>query len=402
MIFSYLRYPITLQGDTLGSPITVTLPAKGKSLTLRIRCGSREEVVEENNTQGEFHWTPPLSLAQEYPRDNRIPVTLILEQYRKEIRVASRQEQILLALPEEIHPQVLLSYTDAQGCRQIYGGFVCRGKSATFDLPQAGEISLAARVWDDRGRSAQASGKIQVLPYSPPTGEITAVTQKDGTLVSFRGRVTALGGKNQGSFTVLMQQEGGAWQRFPAAQGWEAEGEVTLPALEESWALALEVKDDFETVVIPYHRRPFLDMLPEKRALGIGCRAETAGKILLGLTLDAGGNPIENLGAPQKDGDALTLGYGERTYWHPRLLWENPAPDSPFASQTLDIAGDFLLIEAAVEAGKPTAFWELGKDTALLRAAEGVHRTVERTDKGLTFGTTASGDGFAVPLRIYG
>lgn len=433
MIFSYLRYPITLQGDTLGSPITVTLPAKGKSLTLRIRCGSREEVVEENNTQGEFHWTPPLSLAQEYPRDNRIPVTLILEQYRKEIRVASRQEQILLALPEEIHPQVLLSYTDAQGCRQTYGGFVqgksrlaltaqatgsfgaeigetelesggfvCRGKSATFDLPQAGEISLAARVWDDRGRSAQASGKIQVLPYSPPTGEITAVTQKDGTLVSFRGRVTALGGKNQGSFTVLMQQEGGAWQRFPAAQGWEAEGEVTLPALEESWALALEVKDDFETVVIPYHRRPFLDMLPEKRALGIGCRAETAGKILLGLTLDAGGNPIENLGAPQKDGDALTLGYGERTYWHPRLLWENPAPDSPFASQTLDIAGDFLLIEAAVEAGKPTAFWELGKNTALLRAAEGVHRTVERTDKGLTFGTTASGDGFAVPLRIYG
>ena len=432
MIFSYLRYPMTLRGDTLGSPLTISVPAKGKSVTLRVRCGSREEVVERDNIQGEFHWTPPLSLAQEYPQDNRIPVTLILEQYRKEIRVASRQEEILLTLPEEIRPQVLLSYTDAQGYRQTYGGFVqgksrltltpqatgsfgagiaetelesggfvCRGSSATFDLPLSGEIPLRARVWDDRGRTAQATGKIQVLPYSPPTGEITAVTQGESTLVSLRGKVTALGGKNRGTFTVLMQQDG-VWQRYPAAQGWEAETEVTLPALSDDWELALEIKDDFETVVVPYHRTPFLDMLPEKRALGIGCRAEAEGKIQLGLPLDAGGNPVENLGAPQKEGDALTLGYAEKSYWHPRLLWENPTPNSPFSPQTLNIFGDFLLIEAAVEAGKSPVFWELGKDRVLLRAAEGVCRAVNRTEKGLEFETTESGDSFAVPLRIYG
>ena len=35
MIFSVLRYPLTVQGNTLGSPVTLTIPAKGRSLTLR-------------------------------------------------------------------------------------------------------------------------------------------------------------------------------------------------------------------------------------------------------------------------------------------------------------------------------------------------------------------------------
>lgn len=434
MIFSVLRYPLTVQGDTLGSPVTLTIPAKGRSLTLHYRCGSRRETVAVDNTEGVFRWTPPLSLAQEYPGDNRIPVTLILEQYRKGVLVASRQEQLLLGLPGEIGPQVLLRYSDAMGYRQIYGGFVqgksrltltaqaqgtfgaeirktalsCGGltgwgDSLTFELPQAGEIPLTARVWDGRLRQAEASAKVQVLPYAPPKGEILTVSRGEAAIVRFRGRVSDLGGKNQGTFTVLLKKEGEEdWQRFPGGQGVSVEEEITVPVPEGGWTLALEAKDDFEVRVFPYEPAPFLDLLPRRRALGIGCPAEKEQGVCLNLPLDMKQNRVENLGPPQEQADAVSLGYAEEHYLHPRLLWENPAPGEAFPAQTLNIAGDFLLIEAAVEAGKEKRFWELGKDTGLLRAADGVQRPVSRTEGGLTFGTTANGDQWAVPLRVYG
>ena len=434
MIFSVLRHPLTVQGNTLGSPVTLTIPAKGRSLTLRYRCGSRRGTIAVDNTEGIFRWTPPLSLAQEYPGDNRIPVTLILEQYRKGILAASRQEQILLRLPGEISPQVLLRYSDAMGYRQTYGGFVqgksrltltaqaqgtfgaeirktelsCGGltgwgNSLTFELPQAGEIPLTARVWDGRLRQAEASAKVQVLPYAPPEGEILTVSRGEAAIVRFRGRVSDLGGKNQGTFTVLLKKEGEEdWQRFPGGQGVSVEEEITVPMPEGSWTLALEAKDDFEVRVFPYAPAPFLDLLPRRRALGIGCPAEKEQGVFLNLPLDMKQNRVENLGPPQEQADAVSLGYAEEHYFHPRLLWEIPAPGEAFPAQTLNIAGDFLLIEAAVEAGKAARFWELGKDTGLLRAAEGVQRPVSRTEGGLTFGTTANGDLWAVPLRVYG
>ena len=434
MIFSVLRYPLTVQGNTLGSPVTLMIPAKGRSLTLHYRCGSRRETIAVDNTEGIFRWTPPLSLAQEYPGDNRIPVTLILEQYRKGILAASRQEQILLRLPGEISPQVLLRYSDAMGYRQTYGGFVqgksrltltaqaqgtfgaeirktelsCGGltgwgNSLTFELPQAGEIPLTARVWDGRLRQAEASAKVQVLPYAPPEGEILTVSRGEAAIVRFRGRVSDLGGKNQGTFTVLLKKEGEEdWQRFPGGQGVSVEEEITVPMPEGGWTLALEAKDDFEVRVFLYAPAPFLDLLPRRRALGIGCPAEKEQGVCLNLPLDMKQNRVENLGPPQEQADAVSLGYAEEHYFHPRLLWENPAPGEAFPAQTLNIAGDFLLIEAAVEAGKAARFWELGKDTGLLRAAEGVQRPVSRTEGGLTFGTTANGDQWAVPLRVYG
>ena len=434
MIFSVLRYPLTVQGNTLGSPVTLMIPAKGRSLTLHYRCGSRRETIAVDNTEGIFRWTPPLSLAQEYPGDNRIPVTLILEQYRKGILAASRQEQILLRLPGEISPQVLLRYSDAMGYRQTYGGFVqgksrltltaqaqgtfgaeirktelsCGGltgwgNSLTFELPQAGEIPLTARVWDGRLRQAEASAKVQVLPYAPPEGEILTVSRGEAAIVRFRGRVSDLGGKNQGTFTVLLKKEGEEdWQRFPGGQGVSVEEEITVPMPEGGWTLALEAKDDFEVRVFLYAPAPFLDLLPRRRALGIGCPAEKEQGVCLNLPLDMKQNRVENLGPPQEQADAVSLGYAEEHYFHPRLLWENPAPGEAFPAQTLNIAGDFLLIEAAVEAGKAARFWELGKDTGLLRAAEGVQRPVSRTEGGLTFGTTANGDLWAVPLRVYG
>lgn len=429
MVLSRLQFPLTVQGDTLGSSVTLTVPSRGKALALRWRCGGREGVIAQEAGDGGILWTPPLSLAEEYPQDNWIPVTLILEQYENGRPAASRQEQVLLRLPEDIVPQLALGYTDPMGLRQTYGGYV-QGKSRltvsaqasgtfgsgiarvevgcgelagtgsplTFDLPRAGSIRLTARVWDHRGRSASASAEVTVLPYRSPMGEICAVEQGEACTVRIRGAVTELGGKNRGRYTLLLEKAGEETQRIPVDETMQA---VFSPP-EEGWTLSLETEDDFETVVTPYIRAPFLDILPENRALGVGCRAERENTVCLGLPLDLRGGQVRNLADPQEDADAVCLGFAREHFFNTRLLWENPAPGEPFPAQTLPIAGSFLLIEAAVEAGKEAVFWEVGRERCLLRAAAGTTRTVTREETGLTFGTTAQGDGWAVPLRIYG
>ena len=428
MIFSALRYPLTVRGDLLGSPLTLTVPTRGRSLTLRYRCGSREGVIAQETVDGEIQWTPPLSLAAEYPRDNRIPVTLVLEQYRKGQLAASRQERILLKLPEDITPQVVLGYGDAMGYWQTYGGFV-QGKSRltvsaqvsgtfgagiarveltcgalagmgsplTFDLPQAGRVTLTARVWDQRGRTASAAAEVTVLPYSSPVGEIVSIERGESWTVRIRGAVTELGGKNKGVFTLLLEKAGEETRRFPV-EGMQA----VIPAFDDSWGLSLEAADNFERVAVPYVPAPLLDVLRETKALGIGCRAEREKAVSLGLPLDLRGGHLENLAPPQEEGDAVPLGYARAHFLNTRLLWENPDPTQAFPAQTLEIGGGFLLIEAAVEAGGDAVFWEIGGDRCLLRAAEGVQRSVTREGTGLTFGTTAKGDSWAVPLRVYG
>lgn len=429
MTLSFLRFPLTVQGDTLGSPLTLTVPTRGRNLTLRYRCGSREGVIVQETTGESVVWTPPLSLASEYPRDNWIPVTLILEQSRDGTPVGSREEQVLLKLPESILPRVVLAYSDEMGYSGRYGGLL-QGKSRlrlmaqafgtfdsgiarveltcgeltgvgsplVFDLPQAGRVSLTARVWDERGRTAVASGEVAVLPYHSPVGEILSVEQGDPSVVRVRGMVSELGGKNSARFTLLVEKAEEEPRSYPVDGGMQAE----IPPLDDQSRLFLEVRDDFEQVKVPYIPAPFLDILPEGRALGIGCRAEREGAVSLGLPLDLRGSRLENLSEPEQAGDAVPLGYARTHFLNTRLLWENPEPTQPFPAQTLAIGGDFFLIEAGVEAGKEAVFWEIGRDRCLLRAASGVNRSVTRVEGGLAFGTTAKGDGWAVPLRVYG
>ena len=45
MILSSLTVPLTVQGDTLGAPLAITLPSLGRTVGLRYRCGAKSGTV---------------------------------------------------------------------------------------------------------------------------------------------------------------------------------------------------------------------------------------------------------------------------------------------------------------------------------------------------------------------
>ena len=249
MILSSLRTPLTVQGDTLGSPLTISLPNLGRPVALRYRCGEKAGSIAGPGKLTRVEWVPPLTLAEEYPDRDQIPLKLILDAYENGKIGDSRETQVLLSIPEAVLPTVTLRVLPESGerflqggqalveatasgtlgaeitsCTLRCGGLTGRGQRLRFDLPQAGEIPVTARVTDSRGRSSQASTTVSVEP-------------------------------------------GGAGSESP-----------------------------------------LVDLNPAAKALGIGCRGDAPGTLSMGLRLDMQGKPLTGLSEAANAEDALPLG----------------------------------------------------------------------------------------------
>ena len=345
MVLSSLVSPLTIRGDTLGSPVILTLPTLGRTLALRYECGGAAGVIAGPGKFSRAEWTPPLELAAEYPDREVIPVQLILEVYEKGEIADSRGVQALLTLPEEIQPSVQLrvvpetgedfiqgagravaevTATGSQGaqiaqCSLRCGGLTGEGKRIVFDLPQAGNIAVIARVTDSRGRAAEASAMIRVLP-------------------------------------------GSAGSNFP-----------------------------------------LLDLDTENRAIGLGCRGDRAETVCLGVDVHMGGKRLRGLPLAEEPGDALPLSQ-TADFLKMRKLWENPAPAAAFSTQTVKGSGALLLIEAATKAGEEGRVWELLGAAGTIRVLSGgtaATRSVTQTAAGLRFGAADPEDSWAIPLAVY-
>ena len=254
MILSSLTVPLTVQGDTLGAPLAITLPSLGRTVGLRYRCGAKSGTVAAPGRLTRAEWTPPLTLAEEYPDRDKIPVKLILDAYENDKLEDSREKQVLLSIPEEICPtvtlraapqagdrflqgdQALVEVTasgtlgaEITGCTVRCGDLTGQGQRLRFDLPQAGEIPVTARVTDSRGRSSQASATVSVEP----------------------------GGTGSES--------------------------------------------------------PLVDLNPAAKALGIGCRGDAQNTLSMGLALDMGGQRLSGLPAAAESTDAMSLGQAARS-----------------------------------------------------------------------------------------
>ena len=275
------------------------------------------------------------------------------------------------------------------------------GESRIFDLPEPGEVTVSARVWDSRGRSARRETSLSVLPWEPPKGGLGQIQEKNGLyLAQWWGKVSDVAGKNQGTFTLVVPK-GEKELRFPLGEGRELAGQTGVTKGSAGDRLILEAADKLTTVRIPFLLEPFLDICPGDRALGIGCRGDRTGAVSLGLPVSLGGNPLEDLAQAQADTDALPLGQGDRRYLRPRLLWENQTPRADFPAGRVPAEGKLFLIEAAPKADSGDTFWELGFPGGCLRAGDGAHRPFAYEEGELRFGTTEKGDGWAVPRKIY-
>ena len=421
MYLSSGRYPLRVQGDTLGEPVTLILPKREKKLTLAYRCGEKTGTIGENTTQEEITWTPPLELAETFPEKSTVPIVFVLTAPDG----SRREERWELKLSADILPELQLEVADgtsfgafvqgpgrlratakAQGkygaeIQKILlhcGDSVGEGESVCFDLPSPGEVTVIAQAWDSRGRSAKAETTVTVLPWEPPKGGFRRVWEEKGTWkAEFWTKTSDVAGKNRERRSLVVPREDGE-ERQPLDLA-QDQGEIGKQ--EGDRELILEITDSFATVRIPCLLAPFLDIFPEDRALGLGCRADRAGTVSLGLPISLGGNPLENLGQAQADTDALPLGQGDKRYLRPRLLWENESPASPFPAGSIPVEGSLFLIEAAPRADSTDTFWELGFPGGVLRAGEGASRAFAYTDGQLVFGTTEKGDGWAVPRKIY-
>ena len=421
MYLSGTLYPLTIEGQTLGAPIRFRLPRREKKLTLSYSCGSLRGVIARQTLEEEICWTPPETLAAQYPTGTGIPVTLVLEDGK-----AQRQERMELLLPGDAAPRVQVTLENAQGTdtyvqqvSQLHiavraegaygakirktavscGSLTGEGTDLVFDLPRAGAIPVTVRVEDSRGCAADWQGEIPVLPYTPPAGGFRkAGDGGEGCIIEYWGRVLGLGGKNTGTCAWISVRKG-VESRKELSSGLAMAGTITLekPVEEEAWFL--EVKDGFTAVRIPYIRQPLLDIDRENRALGIGCRGDRTGTVSLGLGVNFGGRPLENVGAAQRDTDALPLGQGDGRYLMPRLLWENPNPKSAFPPGAVAAEGTVFLIAAAPKAEAEEVFWELGCPGGLLRGEAARSFSYETGE--LHFGTTEKGDDWTVPRKIY-
>ena len=345
MILSSLSTPLTIQGDTLGLPLTVSLPSLGRTAALRYRCGEKTGPIADPGKLTRAVWTPPLALAEEYPDRDQIPVRLILDAYENGKVGDSRETLVLLSIPEGILPTVTLRVLPETGesflqggqarvevtssgtlgaeiasCIVYCGGLTGQGQTLRFALPQAGELPVTARVTDSRGRSAQASTTISVQPGQ--TGS----------------------------------------------------------------------------------NAPLLDLNPADRALGFGCRGDTPGTLSMGLKLDMKGKQLTGLSEAANTDDALPLGQADGRFLGLRKLWENPAPHAEFPAQTVAAAGALLLIEAAAQAGSPERIWEIAGTAGAIRVLSGstvAVRNLRQTEAGLEFDAAVPGDTWAVPLAVY-
>ena len=282
MILSSLTVPLTVQGDTLGAPLAITLPSLGRTVGLRYRCGAKSGTVAAPGRLTRAEWTPPLTLAEEYPGRDKIPVKLILDAYENGKIEDSREKQVLLSIPEGFHPTVTLRAAPQAGDRFLQGGqalvevtasgtlgaeiigctvrcgdLTGQGQRLRFDLPQAGEIPVTARVTDSRGRSSQASATVSVEP----------------------------GGTGSES--------------------------------------------------------PLVDLNPAAKALGIGCRGDAQNTLSMGLALDMGGQRLSGLPTAAESTDAMSLGRRRQAFWGCGSSGRIRAPSRNFPPRPLLPPGRF-------------------------------------------------------------
>lgn len=440
MVLSSLTCPLTVEGDTLGRELTLKLPTGGRALGVRYCCGSKSGSVVERTTEQVFSWTPAIELAAEYPDRQRIPVTLVLEIYRGLDVVETRQEQLLLKLPEDLLPEIDLEIRDAgpgmaqcgslvQGvsraavevtakgtagaeiktCAVTCGGLTGTGLRTVFDLPQAGNLTVTAQVTDSRGRSARCSRVIPVLPRKRPWGQILSAVPCDASggedpqgacrRAAVRGEAMAFG-ENGGHFSIRCLDAQGQAQAVDLGTGTLLEQTVVVPGEGE---LVLVAADAFETLEFPYRPHPLLDMSPEARAIGIGCRGDRTGSVSMGLPLHMGGNALSGLPRASGQTDALPLGQAEHQFFSLTLLWENPNPDQAFEAQDIPAAGSLLLIEARVNSGGGTVWTAVGASGTIqvCMAGETAARPVTQESGALHFDSADRGNDWAVPLRVF-
>lgn len=193
---------LTVGNGTLGSSQTISASRKSSSFThtLTWKCGSYSGTIASKSSSTSWSFKPQLKLAEGSPNGTSVYCSFTLTTYNGSSSIGSVTKSVQLSIPSGVVPTCRLVLSDAKGYAATYGGYI-QGQSTlsvnvnaegeygstistystsangstytskTFEtqpLKTSGSNTISTTVKDSRGRTASASSRITVLPYSMP------------------------------------------------------------------------------------------------------------------------------------------------------------------------------------------------------------------------------------------
>lgn len=311
--------------------------------------------------------------------------------------------------------------TELSRVTMVCGGVSAFGTDLTFGLPNAGTVAVTVTAAFSDGQTETKETAVQVLPYSPPEVKILGCercnsmgqpdTEGQLGLVTFESSISDLPGGNTAAYSLQYRAStSGDWRSIPLTglpQGSIASASAMFPADAScDYEVRLRIADNL-------HLRPgnlvslpvafaLADFSRETHAIGLGRRASEENTLGIGLNVSMHGNRLQGLPAPEDGSEAVSLEFARQHFWGPVLLWENPAPQSEFPAQAVNMSlGEypFLAIEFAWDGNRYLQVFPKGTASHLTVGAN--MRPIRSTDSGISFFSAPEGSMF-VPTRIYG
>lgn len=234
-------------GTDLGTEVEITVTRQSPSLTHTItyKCGKATGTICTKSSGTSITWTPPISLASQYPTKTSIGIVYTITTYSGSTQIGSpRNNTFGYKVPASVKPSCSIKVSDAAGHYSTYGAYVqglskfsvtVTGKESqgaaiktykttangatytaesftTGTVSSAGTLKISATVTDERGRSGTDTESVTVLAYSAPKISKLSVNRcnKDGTAndqgewvkVSYAASITSLNSKNTATYTL--------------------------------------------------------------------------------------------------------------------------------------------------------------------------------------------------------
>ena len=330
--------------------ITVTRQDESFSHTITYKCGVAKGTVCEKSTEDVIKFTPPMELAEQNTTGTDLTITYKLQTYSGDEAIGSEvSKTVNLTIPESVKPTCSLSFMDASGDVERFGGYVQNqtqllvavlGEPAYFSpivsyeikigervftepsftttLPEVGEVVLSAKVTDGRGASSEeVADNITVLEYAPPKIDLLAVHRcnEDGTTndkgsyakVTFSYAITSLNSRNS-KYVTLRYKKSTSMQYTPVSfdNGYEASNVEYIFLADDgaSYDIMLEVADSLNTTtrntsvstadVIMHFRA-------DAKGMGIGKIAEKENTLDMGWDIELNEHRLMKDGVPLDD-----------------------------------------------------------------------------------------------------
>ena len=320
-------------GGTLGvkQTLTVTKQADDFTHTIKYSSGTVSGTICDQSSDTSILWEPPISLATQNTTGVSVPVTLSIETFLGSASIGSKSILVNYSIPASVAPSVTIATEDPTGNFNTFGGYVqnqstCKitltasgsqgstiksysiemgkssaaGRTATFKLPTAGNVTIKAKVTDSRGRTAETTATITVLQYANPSVSASAYrSDADGNAdpvggymsVKFSAAITALSDLNSYSYSVQYRLKGAtSWTRItPTASGYTPTDNVTVIEVdaENSYEAKVVASDDFSSAsstintVLSAYAMMHIDKLNNR--IGLGKLAEGTNILDVGL-----------------------------------------------------------------------------------------------------------------------